>query len=140
MKGLTKRDPKLLERRIKAGLGAEKQLSQQVIQSLAALAFILIFILSALDHRFNRSAVPVAVDVAGDIFVAFGLGIVFFVFRENSFASATIEVGVGQTLVSSGPYGVVRHPMYFGAFIMLVGAPVALSSWWGCLRSFRFSL
>ena len=130
---LIKRDPKLLERRIKAGPGAERQWSQKVIQSLAALAFILIFILSAVDHRFKWSAISVVVAIAGDILVVCGLGIVFFVFRENSFASATIEVGVGQTLVSSGLYGVVRHPMYFGAVVMLVGAPLALGSWWGLL-------
>ena len=65
--------------------------------------------------------------------VALGLLIVFFVFRENSFASATIEVGSEQTLVSTGPYAFVRHPMYFGAFVMLLGVPLALGSWWGLL-------
>jgi protein-S-isoprenylcysteine O-methyltransferase Ste14 len=130
---LIKRDPKLLERRIKAGPGAEKEVSQNIIQSLASLAFIMIFILSGIDHRCKWSVIPVRMEVAGDILVAFGLGIVFFVFRENSFASATIEVGVGQSLVTTGPYAVVRHPMYFGAFIMLLGAPVALGSLWGLL-------
>jgi protein-S-isoprenylcysteine O-methyltransferase Ste14 len=130
---LIKKDPRLLERRIKAGPGAEKEVSQKIIQSLAALAFIMIFVLSAIDHRFRWSEISVGMEVAGDILVAFGLGIVFFVFRENSFASATIEVGVGQALVSTGPYAVVRHPMYLGAFVMLLGAPVALGSWWGLL-------
>jgi protein-S-isoprenylcysteine O-methyltransferase Ste14 len=128
---LIKRDPSLLERRIKAGPVAEKEAKQKIIQSIAALAFILIFILSAVDHRGRWSAIPVMLDVAGDILIVCGLGVVFFVFRENSFASATIEVGVGQTLVSTGLYGVVRHPMYFGAFVMLLGTPVALGSWWG---------
>jgi len=65
--------------------------------------------------------------------VALGLLIVFFVFKENSFASATIEVGAEQTLVSTGPYSLVRHPMYFGAFVMLIGVPLALGSCWGLL-------
>lgn len=130
---LIKRDPRLLERRIKAGPVAETEVSQKIIQSLASLAFIAIFVLSAIDHRFRWSAIPMGMEVAGDILVAVGLGIVFFVFRENSFASATIEVGAGQALVSTGPYAVVRHPMYCGAFILLLGAPVALGSWWGLL-------
>ena len=130
---LAKRDPKLLERRVKAGPIAEKERSQKVIQLLATIAFIMIFIVSALDHRFSWSVVPMFVVAAGDIFVAIGLLVVFLVFKENSFASATIEVGSEQTLVSTGPYAFVRHPMYFGAFVMLTGTPLALGSWWGLL-------
>jgi protein-S-isoprenylcysteine O-methyltransferase Ste14 len=127
------RDPKLLERRVKAGPVAEKERSQKIIQFLATIAFIMIFVVSALDHRFSWSMVPRFVVAAGDIFVALGLLFVFFVFRENSFASATIEVGNEQTLVSTGPYAFVRHPMYFGALVMLTGTPLALGSWWGLL-------
>jgi protein-S-isoprenylcysteine O-methyltransferase Ste14 len=130
---LIKRDPKLLERRVNAGPGAEKERSQKIIQFLAAIAFIMIFSFSAIDYRFRWSMVPVYLVVVGDILVALGLLIVFFVFKENSFASATIEVGIEQTLVSTGPYAIVRHPMYFGAFVMLLGVPLALGSWWGLL-------
>jgi protein-S-isoprenylcysteine O-methyltransferase Ste14 len=130
---LITRDPKLLERRINAGPGAEKERSQKIIQFLATIAFIMIFVLSAFDHRFKWSRVPMFLVAAGDICVALGLLIVFFVFKENSFASATIEVGNEQTLVSTGPYALVRHPMYFGAFVMLLGTPLALGSWWGLL-------
>jgi protein-S-isoprenylcysteine O-methyltransferase Ste14 len=130
---LIKKDPKLLERRINAGPGAEKQRSQKIIQSLASIAFTMIFILSAIDHRFHWSMVSVYWVVVGDILVALGLLIVFFVFKENSFASATIEVGKEQTLVSTGPYAFVRHPMYFGASVMLLGTPLALGSCWGLL-------
>jgi protein-S-isoprenylcysteine O-methyltransferase Ste14 len=128
---LKKEDPKLLERRIKAGSAAETQRSQKVIQFLAAIVFILIFILSALDHRFGWSVVPWYVAGAGDFLVALGLLVVFFVFRENSFASATIEIATEQRLVATGPYAIVRHPMYSGAFVMLLGVPLALGSWWG---------
>jgi len=130
---LIKRDPQLLERRINAGPGAEKERSQKIIQFLATIAFILIFILSAIDHRFKWSIVPVYLVMAGDILVALGLLLVFFVFKANTFASATIEVGMQQTLVSTGPYALVRHPMYLGAFVMLLGVPIALGSWWGLL-------
>lgn len=130
---LMKNDPALLQRRVQAGPVAEQQRSQKLIQSLASLAFLFMFILPGLDHRFAWSEVPAAVVVLGDILVALGLLIVFFVFRENSFTSATIEVGADQKIVSTGPYAVVRHPMYSGALIMLLGVPLALGSWWGLI-------
>jgi protein-S-isoprenylcysteine O-methyltransferase Ste14 len=130
---LIKKDPGLLERRIKAGSGAETQRSQKIIQFLAAIAFMSIFILSALDHRFTWSFMPSYLVVAGDFLVALGLLVVFFVFRENSFASATIEIAAEQKLVATGPYAIVRHPMYSGAFIMLLGVPLALGSLWGLI-------
>jgi protein-S-isoprenylcysteine O-methyltransferase Ste14 len=130
---LIKKDPQLLERRIKAGSGAETRRSQKIIQFLAAIAFIMIFILSALDHRFAWSVLPFYVIVAGDFLVALGLFTVFLVFRENSYASATIEIVDEQRLITTGPYAIVRHPMYSGAFVMLAGGPPALGSWWGLL-------
>jgi protein-S-isoprenylcysteine O-methyltransferase Ste14 len=77
--------------------------------------------------------VPIYVCVAGDALVALGFLIVFFVYRENSFASATIEVYADQTVVSTGPYALVRHPMYFGGVLIFVGIPLALGSWFGLL-------
>lgn len=130
---LMKKDPKLLERRVRGGPSAEKEKSQQVIQSIAGIAFIAIFLLSALDHRFGWSAVSAYIVVLGDVLVALGLLVVFFVFRENTFTSATIEIATDQKVISTGPYSLVRHPMYSGAFIMLLGVPIALGSWWGLL-------
>ncbi len=130
---LAKNDPKLLERRTQAGPVAEKEKGQQTIQSIAAVAFIAMFILPGLDHRFGWSAVPLPVILAGDALVALGLLIVFFVFRENSYTSAVIEVGAEQKIVSTGPYALVRHPMYSGALLMLIGVPLALGSYWGLL-------
>jgi protein-S-isoprenylcysteine O-methyltransferase Ste14 len=130
---LIKKDPKLLERRIKGGSGAETQSSQKIIQFLAAISFIMIFILCALDHRFAWSVLLYYVVVTGDFLVLIGLFIVFLVFRENSFASATIEIVTEQKLVATGPYAIVRHPMYSGALVMLSGVPLSLGSWWGLL-------
>ena len=130
---LMKNDPELLERRINAGPGAEKEKRQKVIQSLASLAFIALFIVSALDHRFGWSTLPVYAVAAGNVLVVLGLFAVFLVFKENSYASATIEVGSAQKVISTGPYAIVRHPMYAGAFIMLFGIPLALGSRWGLL-------
>jgi protein-S-isoprenylcysteine O-methyltransferase Ste14 len=68
--------------------------------------------------------------IAGNLLVILGLYIVFLVFRENSYTSGVIAVGKDQQVISTGPYAVVRHPMYAGAFVMLLGVPPALGSWW----------
>jgi protein-S-isoprenylcysteine O-methyltransferase Ste14 len=128
-----KNDPKLLERRMRAGPGAEKERSQQIIQSVATVAFIALLLFPPLDHRFGWSAVPWSMVAAGDVLVAFGFLIIFFVFRENGFASGVIEVSDGQKVVATGPYALVRHPMYAGALVMLIGVPLALGSRWGPL-------
>jgi protein-S-isoprenylcysteine O-methyltransferase Ste14 len=127
---LMKKDPKLLERRVRAGPIAEKRLGQKVIQGAASLAFVAIFVVAGFDRRLGWSAVPLYLALAGDLLVALGLGIVFFVFRENSFASATIELGAEQRVIATGPYSLVRHPMYIGGLVLLLGVPVALGSWW----------
>ena len=128
---LWKNDPKLLERRTNAGPRAENESSQKLIQLLASFVFIGAIALPALDHRLAWSAVPVAVVIAGDVLAALGFLIVFFVFKENTFAAAAIAVTPDQKVVATGPYAVVRHPMYTGALVMLFGTPLALGSWWG---------
>ena len=130
---LMKNDPKLLKRRVKAGSSAEKEPSQKIIQTLASIGFILIIAFPGFDHRFGWSAVPIIVVAAGDVLVALGLLFIFFVFRENTYTSAVIEVDAEQKVISTGPYALVRHPMYSSALIMLVGVPLALGSWWGLL-------
>jgi protein-S-isoprenylcysteine O-methyltransferase Ste14 len=130
---LMAKDQKLLERRVNGGPTAEKEMMQKTIQSLAGIAFIAIFILSALDHRFGWSVIPIYFIVAGDIFVLLGLFMVFLVFKENTFTSAIIEIDAEQKVISTGPYALVRHPMYIGAFVMLAGVPLSLGSWWGLL-------
>jgi protein-S-isoprenylcysteine O-methyltransferase Ste14 len=130
---LWKKDPKLLERRLNAGPEAETEKSQKLIQFLASFVFIGTVIVPSLDHRFSWSAVPLTVVVAGDILVALGFLMVFLVFKENTFTAATITVARHQKVVSTGPYAVVRHPMYSGSLVMLFGTPLALGSWWGLL-------
>ncbi len=128
---LLKYDPKLLERRTQAGPIAEKQPRQKLIQSFSSLAFILIIIFPALDHRFRWSKTPDTAAFIGDVLVILGLYLVYRVFKINSYTSATIEIEKNQKLVTAGPYHLVRHPMYAGAFIFLIGVPLALGFWWG---------
>ena len=127
---LAKRDPALLERRVHVGPLAEPRRLQQAIQAATSLAFLAAFVLAGLDRRAGWSRVPVVLVIAGDGLVALGLVAVLRVFRANTFTSAVIDVDREQQLVSTGPYAVVRHPMYAGALVLLVGAPLALGSWW----------
>jgi protein-S-isoprenylcysteine O-methyltransferase Ste14 len=128
---LMRRDPALLARRVRAGPSAEADATQRIVQTLVAIFLVATLIVSALDHRFAWSSPSWQFAVIGDALIVLGFAIVFLVFRENSFASATIEIGAGQKVVTSGPYALVRHPMYFGAIVLIAGAPLALGSWWG---------
>jgi protein-S-isoprenylcysteine O-methyltransferase Ste14 len=130
---LMKRDPTLLARRMRGGPFAEKETAQKIIMSFASLGFIGLLVVPGLDRRFGWSAMPFWVVVAGDALMLVGWLGIFHVFRENSFTSSTIEVAKDQTVISTGPYAWVRHPMYAAALLMLTGIPVSLGSWWGLL-------
>lgn len=127
------RDKALLERRVKAGPGSEPDPAQNLVQALAGLVFLATFAVSGLDTRLGWSQVPLPTSLAADGMIAIGFLIVFLTFRANTFTAGTIEVAEDQRVVDSGPYAVVRHPMYAGALIMVLGIPVALGSWWGLI-------
>ena len=128
---LWKRDRALLSRRVRAGPIAEKSRIQKIIQLFASLGFLASLVVPSLDHRFSWSHVPLWLVLTGDLLVVFGFYTVFKVFCVNTFTAATVEVTEQQTVISTGPYAFVRHPMYLGALIMLFGTPLALASWWG---------
>jgi len=130
---VAKNDPALLERRLRAGARAEKEKGQKVVQAVTATVFLADFVIPGFDHRLGWSSVPGWAAVAGDIMMMLGFGIVFEVFKANSFTSGIIEVAADQRVISTGPYAVVRHPMYVGGLILLYGIPLALGSWWGML-------
>ena len=128
---LMRRDPALLERRMKGGPTAERRPVQRVIMLGASLGFVGLLVLPALDFRFKWSVVPLAGVAIGDILFAIGFGFIARVYRENTYTSATIEVAAGQRVIATGPYAVVRHPMYASALLYLAGTPLALGSYWG---------
>ena len=128
---LGKHDPALLERRVSP---VELRTQQKWMQSIAGLLFFLgLLVLPGLDHRFSWSHVPTPFTLCADALIIMGFIIVFFVFKSNSFTSRAVEVMQAQKIVTSGPYGVVRHPMYSGAMLIVVGLPISLDSLWGLI-------
>jgi protein-S-isoprenylcysteine O-methyltransferase Ste14 len=130
---LLTKDRELLARRMSGGPFAEKEAAQKIIQSLTSLGFIGLLAVPALDHRLSWSQMPPSLALAGDAVMVLGWLGIFFVFKENRFASSTIELAPDQNVISTGPYALVRHPMYLSALVMLLGIPIALGSWWGVL-------
>jgi protein-S-isoprenylcysteine O-methyltransferase Ste14 len=116
---------------MRAGPTAEKQPTQQIIMLCTSIGFIALLVVPALDFRFGWSAVPFGVVVFGDVLVVTGFYFIYLVYRENTFTSATIEVAENQKVISTGPYAIVRHPMYASASLYLLGTPLALGSYWG---------
>ena len=127
---LYKNDQRLLQRRLNV---VEKEIQQKRTQLYISVAYLTVLFVSSLDHRFLWSEVPFSVVMTGDIFVILGYFIIFIALRDNAFAATTIEVFPDHKVVSSGLYAIIRHPMYLGAIIMLLGTPLALGSWWGIL-------
>ncbi len=127
------RDPALIERRMNAGPAAETEHNQRIIQSFASVAFVAVFVVSGLDRNFGWSHLPAAAVPVGNALVLVGLLAVFLVFRENSYTAGNIEIGRDQTVVTTGPYALVRHPMYAGSMVMLLGIPLALGSAWALI-------
>jgi protein-S-isoprenylcysteine O-methyltransferase Ste14 len=137
---LLKKDISLLELRTKAGPTSETQISQQIIQGLASILFLMLLIVPGLDHRYHWSVVPFYVSIIGDIVVLLGFIIIFFVFKENSYASGIIETNQDQRVITTGPYRIVRHPMYTGGLLLLLFTPLALGSYWALLVAFLLCL
>ena len=126
---LLRTNPAALQRR----MHAETRPMQKVIMAFLFLSLAALTVVSVLDHRFGWSPVPTAISLVGDVLVAIGLGMSMLVIVQNSYAAANITVEAGQKLVSTGLYGFVRHPMYVGNVIMMLGIPPALGSYWGLL-------
>lgn len=127
---LMKKDPALLNRRMRGGPTAEKRRTQKLIMLCMSICFIALLVVPALDHRFRWSAMPLSCVIVGDVLVAIGFYFIYVIYKENTFTSATIEVADGQKVISTGPYAIVRHPMYASSLLYLVGTPLALGSFW----------
>ena len=124
---LLRKDPELLARRIRLN---EKEPAQRRIIRASSLIFFTGFLIPGLDHRFGWSDIPVEAVLAANVLVIVGYALVFLVFKENPFASRVVEVEPDQRVISTGPYALVRHPMYLGTSIMWLATPIALGSYW----------
>jgi protein-S-isoprenylcysteine O-methyltransferase Ste14 len=122
-------DPQLLERRLKAGPGAEQERSQKIIQLVTSAMLCTMAVVAGFDHRWHWSSVPTTVVVGAAITFVLAFALIFVVFRENTYTSGVIEIAEGQQVISSGPYAVVRHPMYTGGIVFMLAAPLMLGSW-----------
>jgi protein-S-isoprenylcysteine O-methyltransferase Ste14 len=118
---------------MKGGPTAEGRPLQRVIMLGASLGFVSLLVVPALDFRHRWSSVPVTGVAIGDLLFAIGFGFIGRVYRENTYSSATVEVTADQQVIDTGPYAVVRHPMYASASLYLIGTPLALGSYWGFL-------
>ena len=130
---LAKHDQALLKRRTEVGIAHEQETAQKVVIFFVYVSFVALVVVPPLDFRFGWSHVPWYVSIVGDALVVVSFYIFYLVSKVNTYAAANVRVEAGQKVISTGIYGRVRHPMYFGALFLMVGTPLALGSWWGLL-------
>ena len=111
----------------------EREPQQKWASLLTTAWFLLVFLIPGFDRRFGWSSVPAGIVLAADALVFLGYVLIFAVLRENSYASRVVEVEQGQKVISSGPYSIVRHPLYLGTVVMFTLTPLALGSYWGLI-------
>lgn len=122
------KSPELLEKRLN---NKEKEKTQKGVIALSGLMFPVGFVVSALDFRFFWSRVPMWLMITAAVLFLVGYALFAEVTRENAYLSRTVEVQDGQKVVSTGLYGIVRHPMYFATLFMFLPMPLILGSFWG---------
>jgi protein-S-isoprenylcysteine O-methyltransferase Ste14 len=130
---LAKDDPALLRRRTEVGVSHEREPAQKVIVLCLFVAFGALLVLPGLDVRFGWSGMPWYACDFGNAMVVVSFYIFYLVARVNTYAAANVRVEAGQTVISTGLYGFVRHPMYLGGLLFLAGTPLALGSCWALL-------
>jgi protein-S-isoprenylcysteine O-methyltransferase Ste14 len=129
------REPKLLERRMRM---RETQAEQKRAIAALTLLLLIILVIPGLDRRFSWSSAPPGLVILADLIILLGYALFVLTIRENQFASRVVEVQEGQAVISSGPYAVVRHPMYLATTLMFGLTPLALGSYWGLIASALF--
>ena len=122
--------PDLLEKRLQ---NKEKEATQRGVVAFSGLMFLGGFLLSAFDYRFGWSSVPRWLTILAAIVFLAGYGMYAEVMRENAYLSRTVEVQEGQKVISTGLYGIVRHPMYLATLLMFLPMPLILQSLWGLI-------
>ena len=122
--------PETLSRRLRS---KEERVKQKGVVALSGILFVASFILAGLDFRFGWSSLPHWVVWTSSIVFLLSYGMYAEVMRENEWLSRSIEVMEGQKVVSTGLYGIVRHPMYTATIAMFLAMPLVMGSWWAFL-------
>jgi protein-S-isoprenylcysteine O-methyltransferase Ste14 len=129
------KNPRLLENRRKYGPAAENRTIQKIIVLCVGIPALATYVVPALDRRFGWSNMPAWLSIAGDLLILIGMWMVFRVFKANPFGSATVKIADDQIVISTGPYAVVRNPMYASAVVYFIGTSLALGSYWGLVAA-----
>lgn len=127
---MLRKSPDFLAKRLDV---KEKRSAQQGVIKLSGLMFIAGFVVAGLDYRFGWSSMPRAVTVAAAALFLLAYLLYAEVMRENAYLSRTIKVEEGQKVVSTGLYGIVRHPMYMATLLLFLVMPLVLGSWWALI-------
>lgn len=129
------KSPELLKKRLDT---KEKEKAQKGVVGISALVFVGGFVVAGLDYRFGWSNVPVGAVIAAIALFLLSYVLYAEVMRENAYLSRTVKVQEGQKVVSTGLYGIVRHPMYMATVIMFLSIPVILGSWYALIPFFFY--
>ncbi len=135
-----KHDPALMRRRLEAGARAEPLTSQKIIQGVGGAFHAAMFIVAAIEHRVHVAAVPVMSVLVADAIVLAGHALTFLVFKANTYTASTVTVEAGQRVVTTGPYAIVRHPMYAASIVWFLATPFALGSPWALVPAVLLSV
>jgi protein-S-isoprenylcysteine O-methyltransferase Ste14 len=139
---LAKNNPELLAERMRSPIQPDQPAADKKIVAALGLTFLIWFTVMGLDERFHPSRMPVALQAIGLAFLIISTVLIMRVFRENSFAAAVVKVQSerGHHVISTGPYALVRHPMYTSGVVLFVGSALLLGSWWGVAMSLIFAI
>lgn len=135
--GLMKTDPELLKGRMSSPLKRNQRPVDRAIMMAYFAAYIGWFVLIGLDHRFMWTGAPLIVQILGAALIGAGMVLVWETFRANTFATTQVRVQAerAQTVIDSGPYRYIRHPMYAGMVLFVIGTALMLGSLWGLLAT-----
>lgn len=139
---LAKKSPELLAERMRSPIQKDQPAADKKIIWAFGAANLIWLMAMGLDERFHPSRMPIALQALGLVLLIASSFFIMWVFRENAFAAAVVKVQSerGHHVISSGPYAYVRHPMYSGAVLFLIGIALLLGSWWGLVMSPVFAV
>jgi protein-S-isoprenylcysteine O-methyltransferase Ste14 len=129
-----------MRRRLDVGARAEPRQSQKSIQATGGVLYAAIFIVAGIEHRVHGSPISAVAVLIGAAIVAAGFALTFAVFKANTFTASTVTVESGQRVITTGPYAIVRHPMYGASIVWFIATPFALGEPWALVPAALLSI